>query len=350
MSDVDPTPSTPVTLGDRLGWWRGELRTVLGSVQGLSSVSLATLQAAVAAIQGSAPNNTIEALYGRVEAVRLALGALGTTNEYLSDVVSALSALDARIDAIEATLGAGPYSSTETGNIRAILLDIAMNSGIRGVPPDGVTGGEVSSEGTATLAGLRYVLWPASSAYARTADHIYLTPSVIWDAYQVYIQTDAPDCQMLDGTDPSGSISSFAANSWVQLAGSHALGWAVNSIYSVSGYLRYVGLSDPTSFDVLANGVSVGSDFATGPWPDSTGWTHPPTGYVSPYVFVTFTRDMHLAITSFNTRGATVAEYLYNGSTYQTAIGALWERDVSAGQVLSLCGGNGQLDFHVVVS
>jgi hypothetical protein len=50
MSDVDPTPTTPVTIGDRLGWFRGDLAARLDALSGQLATQHTELLAAINAI------------------------------------------------------------------------------------------------------------------------------------------------------------------------------------------------------------------------------------------------------------------------------------------------------------
>jgi hypothetical protein len=87
MTDVDPTPETPVTVGDRLGWWRGDLNARLDAL----SLQLATqhteLLAAITALRaGASLNQLLTAIQGgtggatevTAAAILAAIGALST--------------------------------------------------------------------------------------------------------------------------------------------------------------------------------------------------------------------------------------------------------------------------------
>jgi hypothetical protein len=77
MSDVDPTPGTPVTVGDRLGWWRGELRAQLATQHAELLAALSAQNAALlAAIQASAASGG--ATEATSQAILDAIGELST--------------------------------------------------------------------------------------------------------------------------------------------------------------------------------------------------------------------------------------------------------------------------------
>jgi hypothetical protein len=85
MSDIDPTPETPVTVGDRLGWWRGsqaaQHTALLAALAAQHTALLAALAAQhtalLAAIQASAGAG------GATEATAAALlAAIGQLDTY----------------------------------------------------------------------------------------------------------------------------------------------------------------------------------------------------------------------------------------------------------------------------
>jgi hypothetical protein len=53
MSDIDPTPLTPVTVGDRLGWWRGELGAQLAAQHAELLAALAAQHTALLSAQST---------------------------------------------------------------------------------------------------------------------------------------------------------------------------------------------------------------------------------------------------------------------------------------------------------
>lgn len=236
MPDTDPTPETPVTIRDALGWWRGESRAQLDQIIAALTAAggapdAAPIVAAIAAARGTAPYNDLAALHAKLETVRAAIANLSITNGLLADIT-------AQLTTIQQVLGAGAYASTETGNVIALLRALVLNANRFGVDPDNLSGAEIASGTTLTSAGRRYVTWPANAGYSKSTDGTELTPVSGWSGWQVYIQSNASSARMSDITTPAASIETFSVNSWIDLGGSDTLAWSVDSQYNVSGVLR----------------------------------------------------------------------------------------------------------------
>lgn len=79
MPDIDPTPETPVTVGDRLGWWRGEM-----------AAQHTALLEALAAQHAS----LLEAQAAQHAALLNALSQSGTSDDTTAQILAAIGRLD----------------------------------------------------------------------------------------------------------------------------------------------------------------------------------------------------------------------------------------------------------------
>lgn len=207
---TDPTPETPFTVRDRI-------------------------VAALSVLMGGADLETIRSqMYNAL---------MRTTTQihfpWLSSIDGRIAALDERIDRIQSVLGAEPYSSTETGNIRAILLSIMYGQNQLGISPDGNLNDYSQSFGSYSADGRRYITWNAIAGLTKSSDNIQLTPNASWDGYKIYIQTSAPSAILHDITNSGASIDPFPVNSWVSLGTStDTLSWSVDASYQVTAYLQ----------------------------------------------------------------------------------------------------------------
>jgi hypothetical protein len=86
MSDVDPTPETPVTIGDRLGWWRGDLNARLDALSTQLATQHTELLAAITALRGGASLNQL------LTAIQ-AGGTSGATEATAAAILAAIGAL-----------------------------------------------------------------------------------------------------------------------------------------------------------------------------------------------------------------------------------------------------------------
>jgi hypothetical protein len=276
MPDVDPTPDTPVTIGDRLGWWRGDLDTKLDTIvtklDGIltalttanGNIDAAPIVTAIQALAGPAPGKTITDLY--------ALFSYGSgirpynllDNQYLKliDIVDLLTKSNA-------ALGAVPYNSLELASVRGLLSSLLFATQQIGILPDGNVSSYPQSDTTLTLGGRRYVVWPALVGITESTDMTELTPATSWSGYSIYIQTSAPSAKLHDITTPAASIDAIAVNSWVDLGGSDTLAFSVDASYVVKGYLRAPSVPPSTNSYTIASATIVanGYSFSAIVWP-----------------------------------------------------------------------------------
>lgn len=239
MSDVDPTPSTPVTIGDRLGWFRGELRDRLIQLAGDPATDLADLAASLEALQGT-PAASLREVITTVTDLR------GTSNTNLGQLlseaqyVSAQTQLQSRLldiredlDVIKAALGASPYGDLELASARGLLNAILTTLRNRefGTPPISVSG-DVPSNGTIVLSGRRYALFlpPIQGVTVASNGYDLSRSSGSWLGWNAYIQTTDPEPRINTATD--------IPNQWLALAGSGSVNFNVSQQYPITVYLR----------------------------------------------------------------------------------------------------------------
>jgi hypothetical protein len=228
MSDVDPTPDTPVTIGDRLAWFRGDIVERMTALEASVAANHTATLAAIAALRG-VNNATLSTLLTEDQfdtGGRLINGNLLDIND--------------KLDKIQEVLGADPYSSTETGNIRALLMVLAAGQSRYGVAPDVTEATEIASVGTVTEQGSRYLKWyfAADNPFQIAVDNYRLSRFPDWDGIRVYIQTNAPTFDLIDFTDTSVPPLSLPSNSWFSLGSTHELGFCVTSNFDATGKIR----------------------------------------------------------------------------------------------------------------
>ena len=252
MSDVDPTPETPVTIGDRLGWWRGDmdarfitlgtkLDTIITKLDGIltaltssnGNIDAAPIVSAIEAMRGTGTNNTLAKLYGLWNPGSGMLPYDLLDNNYLK-TIELVSLLTKSNNA----LGAEPHDSLELGTVRGFLSAILFASSQIGILPDGDIGSYLNSSSTLSLNGRRYIVWPDLANIVESANGTELTPDSSWSGYSIYIQTTAPAARLHDVTTPAADIDPLAVNTWIDLGGSDTLAFSVESTYQVKGYLR----------------------------------------------------------------------------------------------------------------
>jgi hypothetical protein len=234
MSDVDPTPTTPVTIGDRMQLWRVDVDARLTSIE-------AKLQALI----------TLLSTGGNIDSAPIVAAVNG-----IGDGIT-LNDIHGLMDNINNALGGYPNNSLELGTVRGYLSIIALNAGKYGILPDGTAGN--ASSGSLTVNGRRYIVWSDLANISESEDGTYLTPSNGWDGYSIYIQTDAPSAILHDNTAPAQNIDPYDVNSWTDIGGDHTLAWSVAASYQVRGYIRtpaqdYITVSSvggPTSSQVI---------------------------------------------------------------------------------------------------
>lgn len=237
MSDTDPTPGTPVTVGDRLAWFRGDAQTqsaaqlaALAQLAGVPAASIADLVAQLVALRGS----PAEDLHTLVE------GLYTQTNPrypYLVSVIARLESVEDRLDRLQAAVGAVPYGDLELVSVRGLLYAIlrALTSG--GVAPG--AGNQSPSTGYLVVGDRRFVTWGSITGIEAGETGVWIRPvEGAWSGYTIYIQTNdpAPRVHVGDEDDVGSPIS---GNTWIAVpAGTDWRAVSVATNYAATAYLR----------------------------------------------------------------------------------------------------------------
>lgn len=222
--DVDPTPGTPVTLGDRLAWFRGDVQAqsadqlaALEALAGVPAASLADLVTAIAALRGLSNTN---------------LGQLLSEDGYVNAQVQLqgrLLDIEERLDRLQAGIGAVPYESLELGSVRGYLASIlgVLRQQTYGRLPSSTTDTNLSS-GEVIYNGRRYAIFGDIAGVTESDGGRTLTAD--WSGWQAYIQT----------TDPAPQVAGAAdvPNAWIDLVGTGPINFSVAAAYTISVYLR----------------------------------------------------------------------------------------------------------------
>jgi hypothetical protein len=226
MSDVDPTPDTPVTVGDRLAWFRGDIVERMTTLEALVAANHTATLAAIAALRG-VNNATLSTL--------LTEDQFDTSGRLIN---SNLLDINDKLDKIQEVLGADPYSSTETGNIRALLLTLALGQHSYGIAPDYTEQAKIAAVGTVAVGGWRYLRWSVSDTTHISADNYTVTPNPDWSGGEIYVQTNAPTFELYDFA--TQTVTELVSCSWHVLDeyGSRALAFRVASNFDATGTLR----------------------------------------------------------------------------------------------------------------
>jgi hypothetical protein len=151
---------------------------------------------------------------------------------YLLGISSRLADMEARLDTLQAALGAEPYQSLELGSARGYLAAIlaALQTQNEGIPPIS-TVGDTPSNGDVVISGRKYAIFLPPITGATVAANGYdLTPTGSWLGWNAYIQT----------TDPTPRINSATdiPNQWLALAGSGSINFNVAQQYPIRVFLR----------------------------------------------------------------------------------------------------------------
>lgn len=232
MSDVDPTPETPVTIGDRMGWFRGDIDAkMLLLLQKLNDLitQTTTLNTAITTLNTTITTKT-EMLDDTCR--ELLISPAGHTNAAL-------------LQYIDSVLGGYPYGSTELSSIKSFLYAIMGAVQRVGITPNLGTTPPSRSTSTISIDGFRYIQWGNIPGLTVSTDKTMLTPTDSWSGYQIYIQTNAPHAILFDKTDPQFDNNALGANTWITLGGDHSFIFAVTSNYDAIGYIR----TPPSPYD-----------------------------------------------------------------------------------------------------
>lgn len=264
MSDIDPTPGTPVTIGDRLGWWRGDV-----------AARLTTLENRVAALAGT-PASSLAALKTdltlateHLSELRSAITNLrGVDQRNLSQIYTALydglfiqgdvanypahirlnaelESISERMDALQAGVGAQPYESLELASVRGLLNALLTNASAAtyGLAPI-TRANDVSSDGEAYVDGRLYAMFAEAPSPAITLGTNGFSLTGDWSGWSCYIQTADPQ--------PLENNNSAPANRWYTLVGNETKNWSVQQRYTIRVTLR-----PPPSSGTFVDFVSV---------------------------------------------------------------------------------------------
>lgn len=252
MSDVDPTPETPVTIGDRLGWWRGDvaarlttLEAQVAALAGEPSSTLAALQSRLAAIEGQwshgsgiRPYDLLDLMYQQ-QVAGWGYGSGITPYSLLDLMYEQVVELNQRLDRVQAAIGASPYESLELGSVRGLLNALLSGAQFFGLFPDLDPSQPlpVKADETATNEGNRYIIWPyvegtflADNPTLGLPLGAFIGPDTSWAGYKMFIRSDGPT-YFVNGTE-------YPANSWRTMSGTSAKSVWVPSIYQASGYIQ----------------------------------------------------------------------------------------------------------------
>jgi hypothetical protein len=233
MSDVDPTPDTPVTIGDRLGWFRGDLDARLDALRGTPATSLADLVAAIADIQGTVPYNTLADLHAKMEAVRAAVANLSITNGYLVDIKAALGLVHQDLLDLRSDTGSGPSGYLATMTVRGLLYQLLKQLRANSIGVEPSDPGDSGQYGTVVDGSYRYALFSAPlQEITVSEDGRTLTQLAHWAGYSAYIQTSGPYAYIAG--------SPHSPNTWIDLSGfAENLTFAVDMPNPITVYLKF---------------------------------------------------------------------------------------------------------------
>lgn len=170
MPDTDPTPTTPVTLGDRLAWFRGDMVAQLEAL----GVKVDAVATAIADLRGTGPENTLRSINQSIW--NLAGPAPGTTLTDLATAIQAAQsggATEATAQAILAaigTLASYPANYTVKELLALLNTNISAEPGTGNLNADpGACGaaawdynsrtGAMTKLGTSTIGGIDYDIY-----------------------------------------------------------------------------------------------------------------------------------------------------------------------------------------------
>jgi len=260
----------------------GKLDTVIARLDSLitavtsgGSIDAAPIVAAIEAMRGTGPENTVRSLNQSI------WNMVGPSPGYtISDIYTVLNGqisggagislynlLDLMYQLLVKSnnaLGAEPQSSLEPATVRGILWSILDAVGQNGILPDGNLGDYHQSANTYSEDGRRYLVWPDLAGLTESTDGVELTPDTSWDGYEIYIQTSAPNATLHDITEPAQSIAELSVNTWNPLGASHTLSFSVDSSYLVIGYMRVPAQSQIYTWSVaecITESTSSGSRY-----------------------------------------------------------------------------------------
>ncbi|NTV62575.1 MAG: hypothetical protein HGA65_03430 [Oscillochloris sp.] len=238
MPDTDPTPETPVTIRDALGWWRGDL-----------DARLDALGTAIATLQGTAPYNTLADLFAKMEEVRASVANLALTNGFLIDIESSLATLHEDLLDLRSDTGSGASGYLATMTTRGLLYQILkqLRANSIGVEPSDT--GDAGQYGTIVDGSYRYALFSAPLQNITVSEDGRTLTLAHWAGYSAYIQTSGPYAYIAG--------SPHSPNTWIDLSGlADDLTFAVDMPNLITVYLKFPLIRTytwgPTTTDFVA--------------------------------------------------------------------------------------------------
>lgn len=222
MSDTDPTPNTPTTIGDRLAWFRGDVNQLLNLIRGTPGSDLATIAAAIIALRG-VNNATLSSLLTEAQFDTQAQ----LQNSILLDIKTAAQHIKSGWNYGD---GMTPYAILDS--IYMLLVEMARTQqvSVGGLPPIAYST-DTENVDTITIDGRIYAKWldPPANYITISTNHETLN-SANWDGWYAYVQTTDPAPRMWTDT--------CLANQWFALSGSGNRNWSVAAKYPIRAYLR----------------------------------------------------------------------------------------------------------------
>lgn len=278
MPDTDPTPATPTTIGDRMGWFRGDvntkldviaakLDTIAAALTGASgNIDAAPIVAAIQALAGPYPGKTLTDLHTDIATVIDHIGfptgdATTTLLGFLAQVVHALTVSAAgnttvysKIHQImNALILPNSIDNTILGELEAIrLLQKESTLALNPVLPTGACTSPYQSAGMTRLALPGYTTpataatWSSSPPTGITTDGIDVTASD-WSAWKVYVASKST----LFGYDPT-STNRYLSNKWWVFTGSGAKRFYVDGDFGVDVMICPSEGGGSVSYDVIS--------------------------------------------------------------------------------------------------
>ena len=139
-SDVDPTPTTPITIGDRLAWFRGDM------VAGFAALS-AKIDRLITSLDGGATPSPTTNVISQLTAANYTLTAIDedSTSSIASEIINLRTAIQAgnggaTETTVAAILAAIGTLASEPANYTVKDLLALLNTSIDVVPPAKVAG------------------------------------------------------------------------------------------------------------------------------------------------------------------------------------------------------------------
>lgn len=293
MSDVDPTPTTPVTIGDRLAWFRGDLvQRILTAVAELRGPNNATLSTLLSEDQYDTQSQL--------------------QNGILSDIKSPI--VDLR-DGWNYGLGMTPYALMDSiymlladmsNNIEAMTLSlVATNEG----QPPALTVDDIGSINAVQIEGRNFATFVETpdGGISVAADMITISPEPgDWDGWSAYLQTTA--------LEPWQAGYPVPANQWFSMNGGY---YSTNFSVPVPSPIRAFLRKPPAAlYQLISERITTNTSavFQGIVWPEIYNPTIIRPGSTVTYSHAIFARALGgYTITNLGPITVTVYRYTTNG-------------------------------------